>query len=97
MWALNDHCDNVIKRGWEQNTGTNEVEVCMGKIDSCMCGLQEWNKQEFGQQKELRKCKEELKGATSPGRRKELLANMRDWRKKEEILWWQQSRVDYLK
>ncbi|KAJ8441182.1 LOW QUALITY PROTEIN: hypothetical protein Cgig2_024911 [Carnegiea gigantea] len=96
LWALNNQCKDVIKRGWEQNIGANEVDVCMEKIDSCMCGLQEWNKREFSHW-ELQKCKEELKGATSPGSRKELLANIRDWQKKEEILWWQRSRVDYLK
>lgn len=81
MWALNDQCEDVIKRGWEQNIGMNEVEVYTGKIDSCMRGLQEWNRREFGHvQWELQKCKE----ATSPDRRKELLANIRDWQKKKK-------------
>ncbi|KAJ8429277.1 hypothetical protein Cgig2_023580 [Carnegiea gigantea] len=84
MRALNDPCEHMMIRGWEQNTSANVVE--------------EWNKQEFGYVSiELQKCEEELKGVISPGRRKKLLANMSDWPKKEEILWWQRSHVDYLK
>ncbi|KAJ8452773.1 hypothetical protein Cgig2_005109 [Carnegiea gigantea] len=84
-------------RGWEPVIGANEVEVCMDKLDLCMRELQLWNRHEFGNvQSELRKCKEELLGATRPGRRREILAAIRDWQKKEEILWWQRSRVNYL-
>ena len=88
MWALHDQCEEASKRGWELNIGANEVEVCMGKLNSCMRRLQVWNRREFGHvQSELHKCKEELKGATRPGRRREILADIRDWQKKEEILW----------
>jgi len=44
----------------------------------------------------LRQVEGELRIQRDASKRLEILANIREWRRHEEVMWWQQSRVDYL-
>lgn len=62
-----------------------------------MSSLLEWNESTFGNvQKEIKRCTAKLKGASDVHRCKVLFSELRGWRQKEEILWWQGSKTQFL-
>ena len=57
-----------------------------------------WNKNTFGHVgSEILKLEMTLKNTKEASIRRETLSKLQEWRQKEEILWWQQARVDFLK
>ncbi|KAJ8420916.1 hypothetical protein Cgig2_031549 [Carnegiea gigantea] len=97
MWALDKKCEDIIKASWSNGNDGNAVVRCMEKLDQCMGDLIKWNKNEFGHvQHEIRRCTEDLEGTSDAGWRKELFAKLREWKRREEVMWWQRSWVNYM-
>jgi len=70
----------------------------MGKIDGCSKALHQWNKTSFGNVGlEILKLEAFLRSTRDVEARREAFRKLREWRQKEEILWWQRARVDFLK
>ncbi|KAJ8432811.1 hypothetical protein Cgig2_026141 [Carnegiea gigantea] len=55
------------------------------------------NKEEFGNvDVEIKKLEELLKGQRDACSLRDTVAKIQEWRRKEEMLWWQRARLDYL-
>ncbi|KAJ8429143.1 hypothetical protein Cgig2_010009 [Carnegiea gigantea] len=83
----------VISRAWNSTGGGNSVDTLIEKVDSCAQELSRWNREEFGNVGvEIKKLEEVLKGQRDACSRRDTLVKIREWRRKEEMLWWQQSK-----
>lgn len=98
MWADDERCEGVIQHAWVNEVFDNVVLNCLSKLDRCMSALQQWNVKEFGHiHKGISHCKAKLRDATNAKARKGLFQELRQWRCKEEILWWERSRTEFLR
>ena len=78
--------------------GPDLVDNLLLKIDKCASSLIQWNDEHFGNVGwEIRRLEAQLPRERELGKRKDILGKIREWRKREEILWWQRARSDYLK
>ncbi|KAJ8439381.1 hypothetical protein Cgig2_021795 [Carnegiea gigantea] len=60
--------------------------------------LIKWNRDSFGHVgSEIHKLESQLKNDKDAISRRHMLGLIREWRKREQILWWQRARSDYLK
>ena len=74
------------------------VDSVMGRLHACGGQLMQWNKEFFGNVSvEIAKLKKILKSLKDAPSRRTILQQIRELRNKEEILWWQRARSDYLK
>ena len=74
------------------------MENLLSQLDSYSRELTKWNRDSFGHVgSEIHKLKSLLKNDKDAISRHHMLGLIREWRKKEEILWWQRARSDYLK
>ncbi|KAJ8443087.1 hypothetical protein Cgig2_030855 [Carnegiea gigantea] len=70
----------------------------MGYVERCAGELGRWNRETIGQVgAEVRKVEQKLRHQFNALSRRETLGQIREWRKREEILWWQWTHSDYLK
>ena len=98
MWLSDPSCRDVIFDAWTRASGTEAVENLMVKFDGCSKDLLKWNKTSFGYVGlEISKLEVLLKSTRDVEVRWEALSKLREWRQKEEILWWQRARADFLK
>ncbi|KAJ8445113.1 hypothetical protein Cgig2_029485 [Carnegiea gigantea] len=57
-----------------------------------------WRRGFFGNVRvEIKKLEAQLKGTVDARSRKNILTSIGEWRKREEVLWWQRARIDFLK
>lgn len=100
MWLDDESCQAVIDNGW-YNPGSNSSTLgVMGKISQCANDLKDWEWHLFGNvnhelarvRKELVDLQEELNGDKIPTRR-ELRDRLRNFEKREEMLWFQRARA----
>ncbi|KAJ8430353.1 hypothetical protein Cgig2_020423 [Carnegiea gigantea] len=57
-----------------------------------------WSSNTFGNiQVDIKKLQNKLKSTTEAGARRSIFEEISKWPKKEEVLWWQRSRKDFLK
>lgn len=97
MWVNGDRCETVVTDSWASYASSNAVENCITKVDRCLSSLQRWNWSEYDDfHKEISHCKERLKRAVRVQERAQIMDELREWRRREEVLWWQRSRVDFL-
>jgi len=95
MWMTDPSCRDVIVHAWKQVSGIEAVGNLLTKVERCSTELQLWNKTVFGHVgSEISKIEATLRHTGDAGTRHEAL---REWRQKEELLWWQRARVDFLK
>ncbi|KAL2893167.1 Polypeptide N-acetylgalactosaminyltransferase 9 [Bienertia sinuspersici] len=60
--------------------------------------LEEWSAKHFGSVKEeIRKATEGLRMVRDGESRKKWMKKIRDWRHKEEVMWWQRSIMEFMK
>ncbi|KAJ8427943.1 hypothetical protein Cgig2_023238 [Carnegiea gigantea] len=88
MWVLDDKGEEAIKQAWDRDAEVDMVANCMGKLDGYINALHEWNSGMY-KLSELKKCKEALSYMTTPYAIKELFNKIREWKKREEVMWWQ--------
>lgn len=69
----------------------------MGRLDACATKLQRWNQEIFGHVgREITQLEQNLKTHPDALSCKQLLQQIWECRKKEEIMWWQRARSGYL-
>ena len=74
------------------------MENSLLRLSKCATALVEWNQTTFGVVgQQIRKLEHQLRTQTDALSWRNTLSLIRDCRKKEEILWWQQARSNYLK
>ncbi|KAJ8450693.1 hypothetical protein Cgig2_021165 [Carnegiea gigantea] len=74
------------------------VDKLLGCIDKCLAELLKWNKSTFGHvQRRIRELELQSKSQHDAIGQRSTLKLIRDWRTKEEILWWQRACSAYLK
>ncbi|KAJ8433162.1 hypothetical protein Cgig2_007126 [Carnegiea gigantea] len=92
MWAADPSC------GDDSSSRPDVVDNLLIKLDGCSAKLNDWNKTTFGHIGiEIRKSEVMLKSQGDAISRKQLLGQIRELRKKDEVLWWQRTRSNYLK
>ena len=98
MWTLHGGCEEIISHAWNTEAGPGATAACLAKINQCMDDLIVWNGREFGHiQKQIKQCTEKLKMAQDISVRSVLLDQIDELRQKEEVMWCQRARVDYLR
>ncbi|KAJ8452648.1 hypothetical protein Cgig2_004984 [Carnegiea gigantea] len=97
FWALDNGCANIVENTWSLLGSSNPTFRCMEKIGRCMKDLAEWNNSTYGNlQCEIKKLQSQLLSTTTASDRKHIFDEIGDLRRKEEVLWWQRSRTDFL-
>ncbi|KAJ8422909.1 hypothetical protein Cgig2_005750 [Carnegiea gigantea] len=90
MWVTDPSCHELIAKA------QTLVDNVLAKVDNCSIKLAAWNKNSFGHVgREISKLEDSLKYLTDPLSKREVLE--KEWRHKEEIMWWQRARTDFLK
>ncbi|KAJ8449927.1 hypothetical protein Cgig2_029289 [Carnegiea gigantea] len=86
MWFTEPACKDVVAMAWSFTSHANAVDNLLARLNYCS------NKSSFGnvkqQIRELEQCLKSQRDAIS---RHQTLSLIRDWRTKEEILWWQRA------
>ena len=105
VWMIDDRCEGVIKNAWDGNTLVNPMERLVRKVDVCHSSLQTWSKLSFGNIRRLLNQKKKLlaqaEALSMSSRNHDHVKILRDeiyeLMVKEDCLWHQRSRVDWLK
>jgi len=98
MWLTNPDCEQVISQAWACDKEGDVIDKLVGKLGVCADKLAEWNKAHFGHVgREIHKLEQQLRETHDIFHRRDLLSDIRDWRHKEEILWWQRAKSDCLR
>jgi len=98
MWVLAPSCRDVIRQEWEGHCGSNVVDNMLGKVGKCSGKLVWWNKEVFDNvTTKFRDLEASLKGLKDGNRRRQMQGEIRSWQHKEEIMWWQCARSNFLK
>ena len=105
VWTSDQGCENVIEALWKNHIPGVPMYSVWEKIHACRRGLRSWSRQSFGNVKSrIKKVEDQLKeakGASMQGldhyRVSELKAELYSLLAKEERLWRQRSRVDWLR
>lgn len=103
MWLGDAGFKEMVNESWRKVKITNLTLA--GKLKACSKHIQKWNKECFGKvQKRLKDIKMELESLkvnprTEQVARREarLAGELDEWMAREELLWKQRSRVDWLK
>ncbi|KAJ8429012.1 hypothetical protein Cgig2_012710 [Carnegiea gigantea] len=85
-------------RVWEGRLSEDEIKNFMLKARKCSGNFLYWNKDNFDLVgAEIHKFEDELKLQHDAKARCDILRQIPEWRRKEEMMWWQRVRVDVLK
>ena len=98
-------CEGVIKNAWARHSRQNPMETLMRKVDSCRSNLQAWSKHSFGKIRQLLQQKKKLlaqaEALSMAGINHDQVRTLRgevyDLMVKEDCLWHQRSKVQWLK
>lgn len=105
MWLGNPRCDANIREGWRDWTDEEGLSNVALKIATVGERLKNWNKFEFGHiGKMMRDARKELKELHELPSSEENIRHMQmlreeinDLLQKEETMWFQRSRIQWLK
>ncbi|XP_065636040.1 uncharacterized protein LOC136070259 [Quercus suber] len=89
IWMRDEGCEVVIKYSWEDHTRENLMGRMVKKLEACWLSLQTWSKHSFGNIHCMLQSNHSLV--------RSLRAEVHDLMVKEECLWQQRSRVNWLK
>ena len=100
-----ERCEGVIKDAWVRQKLGNPMKKVMGKIDACSTSLRSWSQLSFGNIRRMLEIKkEQLIQAEALSMRggdheqvRILKGEVYDLMVKEDCLWHQRSKVDWLK
>ena len=100
-----ERCEGVIKDAWVRQKLGNSMKKVMGKIDACSTSLRSWSQLSFGNIRRMLEIKKEqliqaealsMRGGDDEQVRI-LKGEVYDLMVKEDCLWHQRSKVDWLK
>ena len=100
-----ERCEGVIKDAWVRQKLGNPMKKVMGKIDACSTSLRSWSQLSFGNIRRMLEIKKEqliqaealsMRGGDDEQVRI-LKGEVYDLMVKEDCLWHQRSKVDWLK
>ncbi|KAL9686140.1 hypothetical protein QQ045_023595 [Rhodiola kirilowii] len=102
MWVRSKKLEEVIEYAWGVSEGTNVP--LLNKLECCRNILDKWRKNEFGEaQRHIKQLKEDLEVVRSKVRDEEtvareanIVADINEWRLREEIYWRQRARTEWL-
>ncbi|KAL2903531.1 Formate--tetrahydrofolate ligase 2, partial [Bienertia sinuspersici] len=99
MWALEESCRGMVEGVWSTtHQGMVYAGSILEKMEDYKAALLEWSKQEFGNVREqINEITEALRWTKDVEAQGKLMKELREWRHKEEVMWWQRSSVDFLK
>ncbi|GKV15133.1 hypothetical protein SLEP1_g25935 [Rubroshorea leprosula] len=105
FWIKDPECEEKIKEGWKAGRGNMNMSQVLSKIASCGSLLTEWSQAKFGNiperikhlQQELLHIRNGSAQDNSLGTMEALEKELNNWQRKEEVLWKQRSRVQWLK
>ncbi|KAJ8435842.1 hypothetical protein Cgig2_003865 [Carnegiea gigantea] len=98
MWFTDPLCKDAVISAWASVSKPNVVDNMICRIEKCSEKLSHYNKSSFGHVgQQIKMLEHKLKTQHDGLSRCQTLGLIREWRKKEEILWWQRVRSDYLK
>ena len=100
-----ERCEGVIKDAWVRQKLGNPMKKVMGKIDACSTSLRSWSQLSFGNIRRMLEIKKEqliqVEALSMRGGDDEqvriLKGEVYDLMVKEDCLWHQRSKVDWLK
>ncbi|KAL9666399.1 hypothetical protein QQ045_000729 [Rhodiola kirilowii] len=103
MWHRDEAFKDKIKEAWSDVV--NGSQKLVETLERCADQLDTWNKSVFGKvEKKIKEAKKELQGIRAMPRtqimaeiEKEFTSKIDEWLEKEEFMWRQRSRVDWLK
>ncbi|CAM8953707.1 unnamed protein product [Rhodiola kirilowii] len=103
MWVMSDVFSEVVRDAW--NSGGGRVSSLSNKLQCCKEVFSKWNDEKFGKVgQRIKELKQELELIRLCNRdtetiRKEAdtIAKIDEWRLREEVLWRQRSRAEWLK
>jgi len=91
-------CRGLFAKACGGVSKTDAVDNVLAKVDNCSMELAAWNRNSFGHVgREISKLEDSQKYLTDVMNKHEVLNKIKEWRCKEEIMWWQRARIDFLK
>ncbi|KAJ8431505.1 LOW QUALITY PROTEIN: hypothetical protein Cgig2_003254 [Carnegiea gigantea] len=98
MWFTEPSCHEVVLFAWGSTTKTDTVDNLLSKLNRCTVELCKWNAHTFGYVgNEIRKLEHQLRNHSDTIIGRQILGQIHNGTKKEEIPWWQRAHSDYLK
>ncbi|KAJ8444151.1 hypothetical protein Cgig2_030971 [Carnegiea gigantea] len=95
---MNHQISDETVQAWKNSRKADCVENLVTKLKEYGKELSVWNREHFANvTKEIQRLEQQLKLQTDAISRRETLGHNREWKRKEEILWWQQVQLDYLR
>ena len=94
FWALDTLCESIVLGACRYGSEADPTHRCMEKVRCCMEDLLVWSSNTFGNiQANIKRLQIKLKATTYAG----AIRSIFEWPKKEEVLWRQRWRTDFLK
>ena len=105
MWLKDDRCEDVVHSAWDMCLKDNAVGKVLQKVFDCQTKLKLWDKNTFGnirialasKRKELLKAEGDFMAGRGHAQVKTLTNEIHKFMDKEECIWHQRSRIDWLK
>ena len=105
VWLKDEACEGVIKKAWDGNNYGEPVGRLIGKVEACRSSLQKWSRLSFGnirhklnqKRKKLVQAESMFMAGTNHEQVGVLRREVYELMVKEECLWHQRSRSEWLK
>ena len=105
VWLKDEACEGIIKKAWSGQNFGELVGRLIGKVEACRSSLQKWSRLSFGNithmiiQKKKQLAQAETKSMAEANHEeiRVLRSEVHELMVKEECLWHQRSRADWLK
>ena len=98
MWLTDPSCRDNIASTWTSTSSPDVIAQLLRRLEKCSIALGKWNHNSFRHVGlEIKRLEDLLRTQRDALSRRQILGQIREQRKKEEILWGQRARSDYLK
>ena len=105
MWLKDSTCEEVVRNSWKQSNLPRSVWSFNRNISSCQDNLRVWNRNTLGHvrntlqrsMRELKLAKEFDEYRSNPRHIFELRTCIKELKNREECMWKQRSRIEWLK